>query len=758
MENEKARRLMLTSIKRVKNLGVFGDFTAANDLKDFNRFNLIYGENGSGKTTLSRLFSAMNDGAHPDYPALQFNAVTETGNLTQGQKCQRKLRVFNADYVEANIGRFEGPIRHILIVGADNKALAAEVLVEQATFTAREVAIEKAAAASEKLASDKGKTFSAVAKTIGEATSGATLRGYRKPDAEKDFINLRPLQTYSEDELKVHRVTLQQEQAEQLAGFEIRVPVAQPGSEPTDFRQALEAYAEEVSGLTSKTAQAGALSRLTENPDISRWVEEGFQLHQAHEPETCEFCEQTIPPQRLTDLAEHFGAADQVLKSEIDAARHRGEALKSALESATQPGKHGLYSELWPDFEQACAGFDEAKAQSLAAINQLNSALDEKQTQRSVSYSKPVETYGAALSETISAIVGVITRHNEKTAQFDKAKETARTVLARHYLAEIVEQVEEFDRQIEVQKQEIAKLTDGAADLEDQRGMEALAASIKEKRAKVTNAHAGGQEMTERLTSFLGRTDLAFESVDEGYRVLRRKKPAKRLSEGEKTAIAFLYFIVQLGDHEFDLNEGIVVIDDPISSLDSSAIYQAFANLKNAVKEAKQVFLLTHNFEFLKLLLNWMNKGKMKKLSSFYMIVCSEAQDERAAVIRAMDQTLVDHPTEYHFLFKTLYTFKSDGTVAACYHIPNVARKVLETFLEFHAPSNGSPYEQLEEIDFDENKKTAIYKFTNDQSHRTGKGIDPAIVAESQKNVKHLLDMIAAVAPAHFKGLEKLAA
>lgn len=123
-----------------------------------------------------------------------------------------------------------------------------------------------------------------------------------------------------------------------------------------------------------------------------------------------------------------------------------------------------------------------------------------------------------------------------------------------------------------------------------------------------------------------------------------------------------------------------------------------------------------------------------------------------------MDKMLTDHPTEYHFLFKTLYEFKSDGSIGSCYHIPNIARKVLETFLEFHAPSNQNTFEQLAAVDFDEDKKTAIYKFTNNLSHRTGKGFDPAIVAETQKNVSHLLEMIKDVAPTHYDGLEKLCA
>ena len=52
---------------------------------------------------------------------------------------------------------------------------------------------------------------------------------------------------------------------------------------------------------------------------------------------------------------------------------------------------------------------------------------------------------------------------------------------------------------------------------------------------------------------------------------------------------------------------------------------------------------------------------------------------------------------------------------------------------------------------FDEMKLTAIYKFTNDLSHLTGKGFDPALVPETQKNVRYLLEMMDKVFPEHYE-------
>lgn len=223
---------MLTAIKKIKNLGVFGDYSQAPELKDFARYNLVYGENGAGKTTLSRLFAALNDGAHAEYPQLEFTVDTDDGALTKGQKCKRRVRVFNSDYVDANIGKFDGPLRPILIVGVENKALAEEVRSEQAVYDARKFRIEEIAIAVGKAETSKGKLFSAVAKTIGEATSGASLRSYRKNNAEADFVRLQPLKKYTEEELEVHRATLRQEQGEAVANFALPAQHSAELSEP----------------------------------------------------------------------------------------------------------------------------------------------------------------------------------------------------------------------------------------------------------------------------------------------------------------------------------------------------------------------------------------------------------------------------------------------------------------------------------------------------------------------------------------------
>lgn len=192
-----------------------------------------------------------------------------------------------------------------------------------------------------------------------------------------------------------------------------------------------------------------------------------------------------------------------------------------------------------------------------------------------------------------------------------------------------------------------------------------------------------------------------------------------------------------------------------MSSLDANSQFQAFSFLKEATKDASQLFILTHNFDFLKLVLNWVTS--FRRNCSLFMIKNTFSEDDgsRTASLAKLDKALEDFESEYHYLFNIAYKYKDDGTIENAYKMPNIARKLLDNFLMFRVPRNESTYKRLQELRYDGEKKTAIYKFTNDQSHITGSGFDPSLVPETKKCVADLLDMIKSVDPDHFKYLEE---
>ena len=191
----------------------------------------------------------------------------------------------------------------------------------------------------------------------------------------------------------------------------------------------------------------------------------------------------------------------------------------------------------------------------------------------------------------------------------------------------------------------------------------------------------------------------------------------------KKTAVALIYFLSKLNEENFDLNNGIVVIDDPISSLDSNSVFQAFGFIKAEVKKAKQVFILTHNFDFFKHIKHWF-KRDCEKISEFFMIKnFFVEQNKRIAELSPLDDLLKTYDSEYQYLFSLLYRLQIDegNAFKEIYPLPNVARKFMETFLSFKFPSATKQDELFskarKKADFDSEKIETIKRFINAHSH-----------------------------------------
>ncbi|MDD3896463.1 MAG: AAA family ATPase [Candidatus Peribacteraceae bacterium] len=746
---------MLTKISKIKGLGIFSNYQWDGSLPLFKRYNLFYGWNGSGKTTLTKLFDVLGTGSSEEYISLEYEISSDTTTYRQGEQFGVNVRVFNKDYISNNIERQDGKSKPIFILGEENKKLSEQIESDQKLLD--QLKKEYKAENDNKVSKEnaKGKVFTDVAKIIGTNTGGLVDRNYRRPDAQSAFAKLTNKEILSADEQEKCKLTLRQEEMDSIVVLS-KLEIPKEGEEEA---KALNVYLEEIhstgSNLCAETITSVTIQRLKENSDISDWVEKGISLHAIHDSEKCEYCGQKIPPQRIDDLAKHFNAADKSLKTSIDVLINNLQAATDFIKGINPVDKANLYTDLQQKYKNAVAAFEIEKEKLIDSISSLSAKLATKKqltTEQQVINEKIDST---AFIEAHRNVNKLIEKHNDKTSNFKTEKDRARDLLEKHYLSEIFDDVISLTGEIENCSIKLNELQNGHEEKgEIFLGITQLTEQIEANRSKISSSHKACNEINERLKTFLGREELVFEvdENEEGYIIKRNGKIANNLSEGEKTAIAFVYFTVHLQDQEFDASSDIVVIDDPISSLDSNSLFQAFAFLKNAVKDVKQVFIFTHNFDFLRLLLNWVQHPENRDMCSKYMIQdVSAVSGDRAAKIAKLDRLLCDHESEYHYLFKILKQFESDGTIASVYNIPNIARKVLDTFLMFRVPKSGSNYNKLQCVPFDDDKKTAIHKFTNDMSHITGKGFDPSLIQETQKNVRYLLEMMEAVFPEHYK-------
>jgi wobble nucleotide-excising tRNase len=202
---------MITKINKIKNLGLlFCDYTCTCELPAFKRFNLIYGWNASGKTTLSRLFNAI--GGSQEEVSLEYEIVDDSGKeYKHGEPFPQKVRVFNQDYIKNNIKILEGQANSItILLGKENKELAEQIEADEILLNGdpkdtrkvgRLALLAEAKKEKKRKDNERGQIFSSIASTIGAAVGGQALRTYRKPQAEKDFVNLTVKNILSDQDL-----------------------------------------------------------------------------------------------------------------------------------------------------------------------------------------------------------------------------------------------------------------------------------------------------------------------------------------------------------------------------------------------------------------------------------------------------------------------------------------------------------------------------------------------------------------------------
>ena len=253
----------------------------------------------------------------------------------------------------------------------------------------------------------------------------------------------------------------------------------------------------------------------------------------------------------------------------------------------------------------------------------------------------------------------------------------------------------------------------------------------------LSNEGLGADQFNESLHKFLGRSELTlhFNKDKKGYEIVRYNTELVdgKLSEGEKTAIAFVYFITKLKENDNKMEDTIVVVDDPVSSFDSNHLFHAYSFLRSNCDKAKQLFVLTHNFTYFKLIRDWfegVNRNRRRKSppkypnASFYTIEASTTIPRHSS-FKDADASLVNYNSEYHYIFSRLHAYKDNPTLSRddAFLTANLARKLLESFFSFKFPKHRGDIAQLMNVGLngcqvtDEATKEKIYRFISNYSH-----------------------------------------
>ena len=751
----------LLTIKRVNDFRSLQGWVSDSDLRPFAHYNVIFGVNWSGKSTLAALLakaSGDEDWTSGLEVLVEVDGTRSRSINRPGDPFWESIRVFNIDYVERNL-RFEddsGSSAVPLLVLGEKRVGAEE---ERAKALARLAEIAKALPeienARKAAVTERDRLATDTARTISEELQGVAAtyspRSYKAPQVRR----LIEQGAVGDPKLDVAR-ELRIARASNLPALSVPTHASFKHNELT----------KQVDELLQQTAQSVAIEELVAHPDWNRWVQTGLELHEGQAK--CIFCDHPLTETRVKALHAHFDESLQRLERQLDTLEDELRTLRDEADRET----HALpaASQIAEKFRAEYEGALKVVLTSLETmVREVDSFLSDV-TRKRDSLFKPISPQKRPQPTDVSleAVAELMRKHNAYAADSatDRMQAAVRVETAR--AASIAERFKEQDKIASENAAEARKLGEER---------ERLELSVKQTDETDLDPLPMADRLNEDLSHLLGRDDLKFVADDRGYRIMRNGIPATHLSEGERNAISLLYFLRSLEGHNTKCEECVVVIDDPVSSLDNNSLVAASALLwSRLVKRCGQLIILTHNFELFRTwgyqLQNARHLGKNRY--SLYEMKSRVVAGSDGKPVR--QPQLVNWPkdyfmekrlrSEYHYLFWTvMHTVAEldqnptpEMEIEAATILPNVCRRLLEIFLAFRHPAAVDNLSELvleaspESVDKD--TRTRVLRFVHTYSHSEEADIArPITRPETLANVRAVLKFMSAIDKEHFTGM-----
>ncbi len=729
---------MIQKIPIIQNFGVFKDFNwnRDNTLQGFKEKNIIYGWNYSGKTTISRIFSSLRDKQlHIDHSSANFKIKFSDGTELESSNISestRKLAVFNREYIDSKLSwdsrtQLGEPISFDV---GENIEIRNEI--EQI-----EQKIEKVNIRSDKH-SPNIKTFNEYEKTkLTEESKNISLIAFGAP-RQFDKGRFKHYMNLINNSSQIHIISnnsIIEEQQQKATSSNTYDP-----KNTFSFTHQFSTLKQDVENLLSKEPPEDTVIDILElNRSLYNWVSQGLKFEE--NLITCSFCGSNLKTERLEELNRYFSNASKELRNEILSLKAKIERAISSIKSFSGPSSSKEYIDtIQKDIETHLSTIDSLKESYSNSLQELKNELERKEDGHIFSSIeiKKITNPEKILDDWIESINNHVNNHNLFIENFDTERDLAREKLIKHLVSSYLKSESYFEKKKKKEKAETYKSV-------YDRLIQKLEKSKNEKVASLKTVTKGKAELDKFIKKFLNRNDIEVSVTEDDKFILNRGgKFATNLSEGEKTAIAFSYFMVSLESLGMDeMQKTIVFIDDPISSLDSNHISQVYTlinsfffrkgidpeNQDKVCNCFSQLFISTHNFDFFSFLKDSSQLKKTKKITNTSTgkketVPCCEYYyvqkiDTEQSVLKPLPKPLKRFKSEYVYLFEILYNYRKSIQEGEEYYdilVPNAMRRFLEIYTLMKLPNESESLEsRISQLVNDVNQ----FKLLNHFSHFT---------------------------------------
>lgn len=218
-------------------------------------------------------------------------------------------------------------------------------------------------------------------------------------------------------------------------------------------------------------------------------------------------------------------------------------------------------------------------------VNRQRIAEKTKEPSKTVSL-EDTDTLLLEIGAMIDNINKLIKANNDVVAEKKTSKAKCKTEIMQHLAFMLAAEVASYQGEVARLEKEIDDVTERGKKLKAEIGDLVREISDLNKHNANTEAAIDSINKILRDSGFQGFSIRAKKDVENVYEVVRENGAvAENLSEGVRNFIAFLYFYhrVRGSMSSEELKEKIVVIDDPVSSMDSTALFLVSAIVREMI-------------------------------------------------------------------------------------------------------------------------------------------------------------------------------
>lgn len=344
----------------------------------------------------------------------------------------------------------------------------------------------------------------------------------------------------------------------------------------------------------------------------SDWVRDGHTHFSGSAGGKCPYCQQKLPANFENEIAATFDAQYQqdirdLGQFQSTYGRETADIVRVLQTNTT---------DAMPSLDLRAYQEKLSLLESKFEVNRQRIAEKVKEPSKTVSL-EDTDTLLLEIGAMIDGINKLIKANNDVIAAKKSSKEKCKTEIMQYLAFMLADEVTSYKDEVAQLEKEIKEITERGTLLRKE--ISELTREISELNKHNANTEAAIDSINKILrdSGFQGFSIRAKDGVENVYEIVRENGTvAENLSEGERNFIAFLYFYhrVRGSMNSEELKEKIVVIDDPVSSMDSTALFIVSAIVREMINVCrnnteylnpqvpgdyiKQLFILTHNVYF----------------------------------------------------------------------------------------------------------------------------------------------------------------